>query len=384
MAQILYFIGAGVSKALELPSSPPKRIPLMGDFVSVMGDYIGEQVVQASIASFVKERVFASPPKLLEEFAEMKRRGQSIEPTMLREVAQLLKTLPEQNIETLLGLAPALRNRVAFAVNAIFCTIGWNVEFDCLDRFLRKQFAIQGAKHTFVSFNYDLLLDRSVQKIALGFDLIWRPQDGYGFTASGTADPEGKVPLSQSRVQGAFAEYLRKSADPLLTRSSDIKILKPHGSLNWLVPFTGNYEFDDKAPAVSQDGEEICYVRDFDRLQIPPADNGTGYWGIFIIPPGKNKGSSLSLIRQLLRQEEEAIREAEEIYVLGWSAPDTDRNQLGLIGDAVRHPSSRPRSLIVVNYRVPCSYFDMMENSFAVSRTGITRFNDGFCDFARL
>jgi hypothetical protein len=381
MAQFVYFIGAGLSKALELPSSPAKRIPLMGDFVSVMGDYISDPVVQASVASFVKEKVFASPPKLLKEFAEMKLQSKSIDCTMRRDVARLLTKLPEQNIELLLSSAPALRNRVAFGVNAIFRRIGWNVEFNCLDHFLRKQFAIRGAKHTFVSFNYDLLLDRSIQKIAPSFNLTWRPEDGYGFAASGNADPKGKVTLSQPRTQGDFAEYLRKSADPLLTRSSDVKILKPHGSLNWLVPFTGNYKFDDKAPAVSQDAEQVCYVGDFDHLQTPPSGDETGYWGIFIIPPEQNKDSSASFIRQLLSQEEEAIRDADEIYVIGWSAPRTDGNQLGLIGDAVRRRSSRPMSLIAINYRAPCSYFDMMEDSFAVNRTGITRFNEGFCEF---
>ena len=40
--EIVYFVGAGLSKALEKPGKP---IPLMYDFVSVMADYPAEDAV---------------------------------------------------------------------------------------------------------------------------------------------------------------------------------------------------------------------------------------------------------------------------------------------------------------------------------------------------
>jgi hypothetical protein len=377
MVRFLYFVGAGLSKALELPLSPPKRVPLMGDFISVMGDYINEEDVQASLARLVKEGAFASPPKLLAEFAERKFHYEFIDATMLRDVSHQLTELPEQNVETLLTAAPALRQRVIFAVNAIFCTIGWDVEFDPLNRFLRRQFAIPGAKHTFVNFDYDLLLDRSVQLLAPEFQFRWLPKDGYGFAASGTVDSEGKVTSFPAAPEETdLVKHLRRHADPALMRGSDIMMLKPHGSLNWWVPFSGNFEFDDALPAMAQDDESVCYVRKFDRLQ------DSANWGIFVIPPEPNKSSSFSFIRQTLCLEQEAVQQADEIYVLGWSAPPTDKNQLDLIQHAVERPHSL-KSLTVVNYGAPRSCFDLMGDAFGVNRAKVRKFNSGFREFVK-
>src|SRR5207249_9691890 len=91
-----------------------------------------------------------------------------------------------------------------------------------------------GTSHTFVSFNYDLVLDRGIQR-ALGeaMDLA----RGYGFEIS--LQVTGDPPENNA---GPFAA---PPATPLpRVGGTDVQvfILKSHGSLNWLVPTRGASE----------------------------------------------------------------------------------------------------------------------------------------------
>jgi hypothetical protein len=57
--RIVYFVGAGLPKALETPG---KRIPLMYDFVSVMADYApSDPVILTTLAQLENAGIFAWP-----------------------------------------------------------------------------------------------------------------------------------------------------------------------------------------------------------------------------------------------------------------------------------------------------------------------------------
>lgn len=65
---------------------------------------------------------------------------------------------------------------------------------------------------TIISFNYDLIVEASLKNLK-----IWNEHDGYGFV----------------NTTSFMLEEKRKYAS--LNRSSEIRLLKPHGSINWSV-----------------------------------------------------------------------------------------------------------------------------------------------------
>src|SRR5207248_8806154 len=84
------------------------------------------------------------------------------------------------------------------------------------------QFFQPDTNHTLITFNYDLFLDRVVQDITPS----WSVTTGYGITISGYLhdDPESGPPGPDVLPMNAAAS------------ASNVVIIKPHGSLNWLVP----------------------------------------------------------------------------------------------------------------------------------------------------
>jgi len=52
--------------------------------------------------------------------------------------------------------------------DSFFTIIGWNVDWCPLISFLKRQFKRPGDCHTFVSFNYDLVLERGIQRALNG------------------------------------------------------------------------------------------------------------------------------------------------------------------------------------------------------------------------
>ena len=82
-----------------------------------------------------------------------------------------------------------------------------------------------------------------------------------------------------------------------------------------------------------------------------------------------------------LERERQALIDADEIYVLGWSMPSTDANQEDFIRRAIEAGSRRVRHLTVVNSGAGREYFDRVASVFG--RGGrISVHNRGFRMFA--
>jgi hypothetical protein len=361
MRRVLYFVGAGLSKALELP---PKRIPLMADFLATMADHLHNHVVQVGFVHFARQHALPWPLVTeLRKFVDKVAGHAKPDSAELAEVKKLVKRLPAKNIEALLSESPEMKNRVSFLINAIFCEIGWNVDWSSIDRFLTNNLRETNAEHTFVCFNYDLLLDRRIQDLSPGLGLVWNPLYGYGFTAR--------------RALGTVDIFDTDSApgDRTDCDERNIRILKPHGSLNWAVSFENNYQFVDEQPRIiCGDDGSLAYWPDYDvGLQ----------YSVFLIPPMEAKASTLSFIRRVLDLEREAVRNADEVYVLGWSMPITDTDQVCLVRDAVLRREKPLERLTIVNCGAQIEYFDRVASTFGVRPAEIRVFNAGFSDFVQ-
>jgi hypothetical protein len=100
-----------------------------------------------------------------------------------------------------------------------------------------------------------------------------------------------------------------------------------------------------------------------------------------ILPPTFSKLTDLPLLRAVRNQEQEAIKNVEEIYVLGWSVPKTDQDQESLIRSAIASRSKAISAVTVVNQGAPPEYFQRIADLFGVEKGHLKIFNAGFCDF---
>ena len=224
-----------------------------------------------------------------------------------------------------------------------------------------------GPNDAFITFNWDTLLDR-----ALADTGGWTPNDGYGLTFSSVLDGTWKTDVESS---------------PCFP--TKWKLLKLHGSTNWLVPYTyvhlETLEYDSLVP----ESDEVflywqstlpyetfkgrwrggyaptcyCYyppnlpVAAFSHEQLSPGNGRVwsqiGLMGIFspfeepsgdgvpssplLITPVRQKRYDLyqPTIEKLWQQSTDVMRAAEKIVIVGYSFPPTDTRPLELIRDTL-------------------------------------------------
>jgi hypothetical protein len=254
-----------------------------------------------------------------------------------------------------------------------------------LRKFLRYQFDLPDTANTFISFNYDLALDRCVQQEAKE---RWNAQDVYGFPILHFIRPdEGKQHMGQfaGKKVGAFGVLHTTLLDPP-TLECSVTILKPHGSLNFVFPFEGNYNFKD-GPAIMilNDARELTYYDGFDLQYVALANTAMpeANRSLYLVPPTSAKNSGLAAITAIREKVAQALQEADEIYVIGWSMPATDEDQQEFISNAMRSRTAALQRLTVVNYKATADYFDRIATIFRESRANVVEFNKGFIPFAR-
>ncbi len=389
MHHSVYFIGAGLTKSLHLPDRP---VPLMTDFVRVMADYVDNDVILTTLAELENAGVYEWKCKECSNLARtVVGRNADRSPENRSRFARSLKNRPSESIEDLIeraatiqgGSAASLKDRFLFAINQLFALVGWNLRLGLLESFLRLQLAQQERKHTLVSFNYDLVLDRALQVTSAG---SWSPADGYGFPIQyfTTEQPPILPPAGVLRS----AQASRFPSDACCT--GGIQLLRPHGSLNWLLPLKVPYESDENGltvesgPMVIPLGTDgcVCYwpsTETFKYIQCPnrtPAD-----YGICIIPPSRAKRSGLGFFEETRTKEVEAVKEGDEFFVIGYSLPPTDVDQESLVRSAAERRSSAIRRLVVVNYGAPPAYYRRIAEIFSFPKEQVEVFNTGFESF---
>jgi len=415
--KIVYFVGAGLTKSLEKSG---KAIPLMYDFVRVMADYVrheGEDIILTTLAELENAGAFHAACPECERLAKAVVGKNSDRRQETREAfSRALRDRPSESIEDLLlraldiatnltgsdarkSSADHAASRFGYAVNRLFSYwIGWQVNWCPLERFLRTQFnrfpldVDRNNCHTFVSFNYDLILDRATHKAARDrFDQeCWHPSTGYGFRINYLID---EVPAPARNGAQSYPKAKEYPSMPCI----NVEILKPHGSLNWLVPHEDLHEVVDYGVAL-KDGPvfipltqkgEADYWRSYsscDNLlyEWPSDPNHPGeHVGICILPPmPPAKETGLEFIKDTLCREAAAVREADEFYILGWSMPITDREQLDLIKGAIATRNKAIARVVVVNRGEKPEYFDHIQETFGIAQSSLDVHNAGFCDFA--
>jgi hypothetical protein len=390
MPSIAYFVGAGLTKSLETSGRP---VPGMWDFTSTMANYLEDDIVLTTMVELENAGLYKHKSEQAARLAA-KVVGKSADrsPATRAAFREALKSRPRESIEDLLerslGLSgnPAAafaHQRFKYAINRLFCLVAWNINKEPLEDFLKIQIGPGGARHTFVSFDYDLILESSVQKTSAEWQLV----TGYGFAipfcvmedlpptekAAGTLDYVQAVPSTGGGIAGSIA------------------VLKPHRSLNWLVPYETPYvhtpqgvKFLDRPPtlplAIQRGIRYWCSSHNFQYVALP--NEMPSEVGICILPPSSAKRSELSFVKASREAEATALAEADEVFVIGWSVPETDIDQADLIERAVGERRKPLQSLTVVNWNAPATYFDRIACLFQIDARRLHVYNSGFVDFA--
>ncbi len=409
----VYFIGAGLSRSLQLPDYP---IPLMGDFMQVMAHYavnrhdavIGKLLAlaqgagegrclycseseEAKVAAGEYWKIIGSPaPSDLERCAALRRLAAAVCSRDPESVEDLLRRAdnPEEPNRAAAGGGPGrLAQQFRYAIAKLFYLLRSKADMDPLERFLRARFALGGG-HDFVSFNYDLFLDQAVQSCA---GSRWNPSTGYGFQVGHSlrADPE---PVTAAGGGGAAAPAPHTA--PLENRHSHFRILKPHGSVNWLMPFRYPYGSGGAGLVFEPNGPVIvpldycgrlrnCNLEgDFNRVcwGLP---HQTWDVGVYIVPPADSAKAAAPPrpLGDLPSWEAEAVRQADEVFVIGWSAPQTDQGQIRIIKSAARDRLRGPLRVTLVSLRRDDGLRLRVADAFGVAPDSVEAHWDGFRAF---
>jgi hypothetical protein len=209
---------------------------------------------------------------------------------------------------------------------------------------------------SFITFNWDTLLDR-----ALADSGCWSPNNGYGFTFDSILDGSWKSEMDSSQVF-----------------DTNLKLLKLHGSTNWLTPITNIVPFSLEYKSVIPEGDKVflywhaslpyetyrgrwcggytetCYgyyppslpftAFSEESLAAPPGHviirmTPMGIFSPFKEPQDKALPSSpllitpvrqkqydkyASTIENIWQQSGAALATTERIVIIGYSFPDTD------------------------------------------------------------
>jgi hypothetical protein len=380
----IYFVGAGLSKALE---RAPFRVPVMQDFVNVAASYVeDDDVILTTLAVFVKNGWLQHPvSRRLMDIAPGLADGRGRAPDLRNEFARAMKSWPPENLETMLKTGRdrerGAENRSSWAINRVFCHIGWHVNWHPLERFLQRLDGRSDTHHCFVSFNYDLLLDHALDRLT-----GWTYGNGYGLPIRWWASArEGEGLATQmAQVAGAFKPVDVRSLPTSTAPDSRWTLLKPHGSLNWLL--TGreqNHPNEDELVLVLEDGA-ISYFEPYEckALSFPGAAVPIEA-ALPLLPPVSDKHElQRTLHRMQADREARVLDEAAEGYVIGWSVPETDKQQCDLVRNVMRRRRKPLDKLTVVTLGAEDVYFDRVADMFSIRRGHVERHNRGFVDFA--
>ena len=98
-----------------------------------------------------------------------------------------------------------------------------------------------------------------------------------------------------------------------------------------------------------------------------------------IIPPTYDKLTDLPFLLNVRKQADNALREASEVYVLGWSMPATDTDHQKRIRQVIETRDKPFRRLVLVSRNMSPDDVARISQTFGMSR--IELHNDGFSEF---
>lgn len=201
---------------------------------------------------------------------------------------------------------------------------------------------LDAKKYNFITLNYDILLEvmlKGVYPVDINTPRVtYADFYSYPMTAIANRIPKPAFVLGSNRSKPAVP-----------------KILKLHGSANW---FWAGVSASDI----------LYYKQDYNKYSSSEPETLTYGLKPYIIPPMLDKSSFYNhiAIHSLWKQAEELLQNADEIYIIGFSFPQTDLAVKYLFQSALRKRNpkiyvvnSAPRSALIANYQAVFGDIDL-------------------------
>lgn len=292
MSNVVFILGAGASRQCGAP--------LMADFLDVASDLLRANAVQEKRAEF--EKVFAAIGALQVVHSKAQLDLNNIESIFtVLELGKIIQRVPGLSVEGVPQVIAALKE-------LIVKTLEVTMDFPVSDRYIGVpkpyeefaklllhfyQDAFPSQTAAVISFNYDIAADMAMHRAGLGTDYVIEKQPGHHIY----------VPL-----------------------------LKLHGSLNWatekstgkirplhLKNYFQHYSIRHGAGANVQlpvGSQLVEYFSRYEKVEVDPEP--------VIVPPSWNKADYHEALSDVWASAAKHLSEAEHIFVIGYSLPETD------------------------------------------------------------
>lgn len=369
----IYILGAGASHA-EL-----SQMPLMNDFFKILAKHASyaENDLWRCLTLLDCLRLFKKRHPECENLAAqvwLLRLQRKKSPLLQKKVIEYLEVFKKrmechelsENLEDVFEraiVAPITyrqnpRHRLLAAINRLFKILisDKDASFPIFSEFIKKILAKKGRQPVFVSFNYDLILDRVL------YDLSgWKPETGYGYKF------ENIAPVTSSQ-------------QPILRNKKggeDILLLKPHGSLSWRYEINLGFDSSRKYLTIDETGapaQEKYYAVDSKK-----------YWKrfcILVVPPISAKSFSDPVLYTTRQRLKQSLQVATTVTIIGWSLPETDidmKNMIQRIFDDIDLRAQQLQELNIVDYKQEKKHFLRLQSLFMAKNNRV--YNKGFGDF---
>lgn len=309
LSNVVFILGAGASKQCGAP--------LMSDFLDVASDLLRSNAVQEKRAEF--EKVFAAIGALQSVHSKAQLDLNNIESIFtVLELGRIIQRVPGLSSEKIPEAIAALKELIVktLEVTMIFPTegpyIGVPTPYEDFGNLLTHLYNVAFPNQTaaVISFNYDIAADMAMYRAGLGPDYVIEKPGGQ------------HVP---------------------------VPLLKLHGSLNWatetasrkirplhLASYFQHYSFrgtgEKRSTTRVPIGSQLVEFFNNHASTVVDAEP-------VIVPPSWNKADYHTALSDVWAAAAKHLSEAEHIFVIGYSLPDTDSffrhlYALGCVGTA--------------------------------------------------
>lgn len=309
MSNVVFILGAGASRQCGAP--------LMADFLDVASDLLRSNAVQEKRADF--EKVFSAIGALQSVHSKAQLDLNNIESIFtVLELGRIIQKVPSLSQKDIGEAISALKELIVktLEVTMMFPTRGSTIGVpqpyeafgDLLVHLSKEAFPSQTA--AVISFNYDIAADMAMYRSGLGPDyIIGEPSDHHL-----------AVPL-----------------------------LKLHGSLNWAIEKESQIIRPLHLASYFQRYSYNGFGQEHSSTRVPIGSQLVEYFKKFastdveaepvIVPPSWNKADYHSALSVVWAAAAKHLSEAEQIFILGYSLPETDSffrhlYALGSVGSA--------------------------------------------------
>jgi hypothetical protein len=294
---VLVLFGAGATRAAFEEGSPPP--PLEGDFFEIATQIKGRGTPE--LAKKVAKDVYALYDKttgvgLEQYYRDIETR---LELSGFAKSANRPKdwNVRRRNLDELI-------RRVLIQTT---CEMGAGAARVKPSKFHQTVFAKLKKGDTLVTFNYDTLIEESIQSK----NPIWTPRDGYGIDVTG--------------ITHDWAKKWFVTRDIKRSQNAQIELLKLHGSLNWRLNQNNKVKLKQRPYAVkSKKGKA-----DFEEAAF--------------LPPGWHKRVNRRPYNAIWHKARLQLEKCRSLVIIGYSLPETDLIARALFLEVVRLRKTRKR-----------------------------------------